>query len=409
MQSAPQNLLKEYVQSQHFTSTTEIMQAMKEMFRDVIEHVMEVEMDEELGRERCQRAKVAKVAEGESQNYRNGYSKKTVKTQLGEVEIKVPRDRKGAYEPKIIRKYSRNADGMEEKILALYACGMSQRDIAEQIKELYDVEISPELVTKITEKIMPEVAAWQNRPLESVYPFVFMDAIHYKVKEDHRYVTKAAYVVLGITMEGRKDILGIWIGEHESSKFWLNVLNELKSRGVQEVYLFCTDGLCGMMQAIEAVFPHSRLQRCIVHQVRASTRYVSYKDIRQVIADLKKIYQAVTLDEAEDHLLAFGERWRKQYPSCVKSWEENWSVLSTFFEYPVEIRKIIYTTNIIEGLNRQFRQITKNKPSFTNDDSLRRMLYLAAQRIMKHWRARCQNWDLILNQLELMFPRPAVG
>ena len=298
---------------------------------------------------------------------------------------------------------------MEEKILALYACGMSQRDIAEQIKELYDVEISPELVTKITEKIMPEVAAWQNRPLESVYPFVFMDAIHYKVKEDHRYVTKAAYVVLGITMEGRKDILGIWIGEHESSKFWLNVLNELKSRGVQEVYLFCTDGLCGMMQAIEAVFPHSRLQRCIVHQVRASTRYVSYKDIRQVIADLKKIYQAVTLDEAEDHLLAFGERWRKQYPSCVKSWEENWSVLSTFFEYPVEIRKIIYTTNIIEGLNRQFRQITKNKPSFTNDDSLRRMLYLAAQRIMKHWRARCQNWDLILNQLELMFPRPAVG
>ena len=406
MQSAPQNLLKEYVQSQHFTSTTEIMQAMKEMFRDVIEQVMEVEMDEELGRERCQRSK---AAEGEPRNYRNGYSKKTVKTQLGEVEIKVPRDRQGAYEPKIIGKYSRNADGMEEKILALYACGMSQRDIAEQIKELYDVEISPELVTKITEKIMPEVAAWQNRPLESVYPFVFMDAIHYKVKEDHRYVTKAAYVVLGITMEGQKDILGVWIGEHESSKFWLNVLNELKSRGVQEVYLFCTDGLCGMMQAIEAVFPHSRLQRCIVHQVRASTRYVSYKDIRQVTTDLKKIYQAVTLDEAEDHLLAFGERWRKQYPSCVKSWEENWSVLSTFFEYPLEIRKIIYTTNIIEGLNRQFRQITRNKPSFTNDDSLRRMLYLAAQRIMKHWRARCQNWDLILSQLELMFPRSTVG
>ena len=406
MQSAPKKLLKEYVQSQQFTSTADIMQAMKEMFRDVLEQVMEVEMDDELGRERCQRLE---ESDRQARNYRNGYSKKTVKTQLGEVDIKVPRDRQGKYEPKIIGKYDRNAEGMEEKILALYACGMSQRDISEQIKELYNVEISPELVSKISEKIMPEVTAWQNRPLEKVYPFVFMDAIHYKVKEDHRYVTKAAYVVLGITMDGRKDILGVWIGEHESSKFWLNGLNDLKSRGVMDVYLFCTDGLCGMMQAIEAVFSNSRLQRCIVHQIRASTRYVSYKDIKQVIADLKKIYTAVTLDEAENNLLAFAERWRKQYPSCVKSWEENWEVLSTFFEYPMEIRKIIYTTNIIEGLNRQFRQITKNKPSFTNDDSLRRMLYLASQRIMKHWHARCQNWDLVLSQLELMFPQRAAG
>ena len=404
MQTAPKDLLKEYVRSQQFTSTADIMQAMKEMFRDVIEQVMEVEMDDELGRERCQRSE---EPEGQTKNYRNGYSKKTVKTQLGEVEIKVPRDRQGNFEPKIIGKYDRNAEGMEEKILALYACGMSQRDIAEQIKELYDVEISPELVTKISEKITPEVTAWQNRPLEKVYPFVFMDAIHYKVKEDHRYITKAAYVVLGITTDGRKDILGVWIGEHESSKFWLNVLNELKSRGVMDVYLFCTDGLCGMMQAIEAVFPNSRLQRCIVHQIRASTRFVSYKDIKQVVADLKKIYTAVTLDEAEENLLAFGERWRSQYPSCVRSWEENWEVLSTFFEYPLEIRKIIYTTNIIEGLNRQFRQITKNKPSFTNDDSLRRMLYLASQRIMKHWHARCQNWDLVLSQLDLIFPQRA--
>ena len=402
MQSAPQNLLKEYVQSQHFTSTADIMNAMKEMFRDVVQTVMEVEMDEELGRQRCERLQT-KEDEATPRNYRNGYSQKTVKTQLGEVDIKVPRDRNGSYEPKIISKYDRNAEGMEEKILALYACGMSQRDISEQIKELYDVDISPELVTKISEKIMPEVTAWQNRPLEKIYPFIFMDAIHYKVKEDHRYVTKAAYVVLGITLEGRKDILGVWIGEHESSKFWLNVLNELKSRGVMDVYLFCTDGLCGMMQAIEAVFPQSRLQRCIVHQIRSSTKFVSYKDIKQVVADLKKIYKATTLDEAENALLEFSERWRKQYPSCVKSWEENWEVLSTFFEYPLEIRRIIYTTNIIEGLNRQFRQITKNKPSFTNDDSLRRMLYLASQRIMKHWHARCQNWDLVLSQLELMF------
>ncbi len=404
MNTAPQELLKEYVQSQHFTSTAEIMAAMKEMFRDVIQTVMEVEMDEELGRERCQRSETSSAP-----NYRNGYTKKTVKTQLGEVDIKVPRDRNGSFEPKIIGKYSRSSDGMEEKILALYSCGMSQRDIAEQIKELYDVEISPDLVTKISEKIMPEVTAWQNRPLEAVYPFIFMDAIHYKVREDHRYVTKAAYVVLGITMDGGKDILGVWIGEHESSKFWLNVLNDLKSRGVLDVYLFCTDGLCGMMEAIQAVYPKSRLQRCIVHQIRSSTRFVSWKDIKQVVADLKKIYTSVTLDEAEENLLQFSEKWRKQYPSCVKSWEDNWEVLSTFYEYPPEVRKIIYTTNIIEGLNRQFRQITKNKPSFTNDDSLRRMLYLASQRITRRWRTRCQNWDLVLSQLEIMFAGRAAG
>ena len=405
MNAAPQELLKEYVKSQHFTSTTEIMTAMKEMFRDVVQTAMEVELDEELGRERCQRAEALETAP----NYRNGYSRKTVKTQLGEIEIKVPRDRNSSFEPKIIGKYSRNADGMEEKVIGRYASGMSQQDIAEQIKELYGVEISPELVTKITEKIMPEVTAWQNRPLEAVYPFVFMDAIHYKVKEDRRYVTKAAYVVLGITMDGRKDILGVWIGEHESSKFWLSVLNDLKSRGVLDVYLFCTDGLCGMMQAIQAVYPNSRLQRCIVHQIRSSTRFVSWKDIKKVVADLKKIYTAVTLEEAEYALLQFGETWRKQYPSCVKSWEENWEVLSTFYEYPPEIRKIIYTTNIIEGLNRQFRQITKNKPSFTSDDSLRRMLYLAAQRITKRWRTMCSNWDLVLSQLQLMFADRAVG
>ncbi len=400
MQAVPQELLKEYVKSQHFSSTSEIMQAMKEMFRDVIQAAMEVELDEEPGRERCQRST---LPEGTPRNYRNGYSRKTVKTRLGEVDIKVPRDRNGSFEPKIIGKYDRNADGMEEKILSLYACGMSQRDIAEQIKELYDVEISPELVTKISERIMPEVTAWQNRPLEKVYPFIFMDAIHYKVKEDHRYVTKVAYVVPGITMDGKKDILGVWIGEHESSKFWLNVLNELKSIGILDVYLFCTDGLCGIMQAIEAVYPKSRLQRCIVHQIRSSTKYVSYKDIKELAKDLKTIYTAVTRAEAEENLAAFAEKWRKRYPSCVKSWEENWEVLSTFFEYPPEIRKIIYTTNIIEGLNRQFRQMTKNKPSFTNDDSLRRMLYLASQRIISHWHARCQNWDLVLNQLEIMF------
>ena len=402
MELTPKELMKQYVDSQNFTSTTEIMQAMKDLFRDAIQQVMESELDVELGYEKSERMSDSESA-NLSKNYRNGYSKKTVKTQLGEIEVKVPRDRNGEYEPKIIGKYSRNADGMEEKILSLYACGMSQRDIAEQIKNLYDVEISPELVSKISEKIMPEVNEWQNRPLESVYPFVFMDAIHYKVKENHQYITKAAYVVLGINMEGGKDILGIWIGEHESSKFWLNVLTELKSRGVRDVYLFCVDGLAGFREAIEAVYPSAGIQRCIIHQIRYSTRFVSYKDIKELMADLKLVYTAVTEDEALNNLMSFKEKWSKSYPSCVKTWEDNWDILSTFFAYPAEIRKIIYTTNIIEGLNRQFRQITKNKPSFTNDESLRKMLYLASKNIVKRWTQRCRNWDVVLNYLKVMF------
>lgn len=402
MELTPKELMKQYVDSQNFTSTTQIMQAMKELFRDAIQQVMESELDVELGYEKSERMSDSEN-DNLSKNYRNGYSKKTVKTQLGEIEVKVPRDRNGVYEPKIIGKYNRNADGMEEKILSLYACGMSQRDIAEQIKNLYDVEISPELVSKISEKIMPEVNDWQNRPLEEVYPFVFMDAIHYKVKEDHRYITKAAYVVLGINMEGGKDILGIWIGEHESSKFWLNVLTELKSRGVKDVYLFCVDGLTGFREAIEAVYPKAGIQRCIIHQIRYSTRFVSYKDIKALMADLKLVYTAVTEDEALNNLIRFKEKWSKSYPSCVKTWEDNWDILSTFFAYPAEIRKIIYTTNIIEGLNRQFRQITKNKPSFTNDESLRKMLYLASKNIVKRWTQRCRNWDVVLNYLKVMF------
>ncbi len=408
MEKTPAELMKEYVRSQNFNSTTEIMEAIKEMFRDVLQQVMETELEETLGYEKSSR--IPNNSEtGMSKNYRNGYSKKTVKTQLGEVEVKIPRDRNGEYEPKIIGKYNRNAEGMEEKILALYACGMSQRDISEQIKNLYDVEISPELVSKISEKIMPEVVAWQTRGLEPVYPFVFMDAIHYKVKENHQYVNKAAYVVLGINMDGCKDILGIWIGEHESSKFWLSVLNDLNSRGVKDVYLFCVDGLNGFREAIGAVYPKAQIQRCIIHQIRSSTRYVNYKDIKKLMADLKLVYQAVTEEEGMNALIQFKEKWVKSYPSCVKSWEDNWDILSTFFAYPPEIRRIIYTTNIIEGLNRQFRKITNNKPSFTNDDSLKKMLYLASKKIVEHWTCRCRNWDNVLNQLNIMFQDRIAG
>ncbi len=402
MSMIPREVIKELIKEHKFNNTNEVMSTIKEMFRDVLQEIMEAEIETELRYEKHERQSPKEPQES-SKNYRNGYSQKTVKTQLGEVEINIPRDRKGEYEPQIIGKYNRSADGMEEKILGLYAAGMSQRDIAEQIKQLYDVEISPELVTKISDKIIPQLNEWQNRPLETVYPFVFMDAIHYKIRDNHQIITKAAYVVLGINMDGYKEILGLWIGENESSKFWLGVLNELKSRGIQDVYLFCVDGLNGFREAIGAVYPQAAIQRCIIHQIRASMRYVNYKDMKQFASDLKAIYNSVTEEAALDNLLEFKAKWGKKYPAAIKSWENNWDILSTFYVYPPEIRRIIYTTNIIEGLHRQFRKVTKTKAVFPSDDSLRKMLYLASNNIIKKWTQRYRNWDLVLNHLTILF------
>jgi putative transposase len=402
MSIVPKEAIRDLIKQHNFSSTTEIMKEIKDMFRDVLQEVMEAELETELGYEKHER--MSKNDEGkESKNYRNGYSKKTVKTQLGEVEIKVPRDRNGEYEPQIIGKYNRNADGMEEKILSLYAAGLSQRDIADQIKSLYDVEISHDLVSKISDKIIPQLNEWQNRPLESVYPFVFMDAIHYKIRENHQIVSKAAYVVLGVNMEGYKEILGIWVGGNESSKFWLSVLNELKSRGIKDVYLFCVDGLNGFREAIEAVYPQAGVQRCIIHQIRSCMKYVNYKDMKQFAADLKLVYTSVTEEAAMNCLMDFKDKWGTKYPAAIKSWEDNWDILSTFFAYPPAIRKIIYTTNIIEGLHRQFRKVTKTKSVFPTDDSLRKILYLASNNIAKKWTQRYRNWDMVLNHLALLF------
>ena len=402
MKRIPREVIKELIQSEEFKNTGDIMEAIKGMFSDVLGEVLEAELDTTLGYEKQERRSEGD-GERKPRNYRNGHTRKRVKTQLGEVEVTVPRDRNGEFEPKIIGKYSRNADGMEEKILALYAAGMSQRDISEQIKNLYGVEISPELVSKISERIIPQIVEWQSRPLEEIYQFVFMDAIHYKVREDGRIVTKAAYVVLGINMEGRKEILGIWIGENETSKFWLSVMNELKSRGVKSVYLFCVDGLNGFREAIGAAFPKAGIQRCIIHQIRSSTRFVSWKDIKAFVADLKKIYGSTTEEEAFSHLVELRETWGKKYPSGVKSWEDNWDILSAFFAYPPEVRRIIYTTNAIEGLHRQFRKVTKTKGSFPNDQSLMKMLYLAAQNISRKWTMRHRDWDVVLASLDILW------
>lgn len=407
MKRIPREVIKELIKSEEFKSTGDVMEAIKAMFSDVLGEVLEAELDTSLGYDKQERRSESEE-EGKPRNYRNGHTSKTVKTQLGEVNVSVPRDRNGEFEPKIIGKYSRNADGMEEKILGLYAAGMSQQDISVQIKSLYGVEISPELVSKISERIIPQIVEWQARPLDETYPFVFMDAVHYKVREDGHIITKAAYVVLGINLEGNKEILGIWIGENESSKFWLSVLNELKSRGVKTVYLFCVDGLTGFREAIGAAFPKAQIQRCIIHQIRSSSRFVSWKDIKAFVADLKRIYGAATEDEAFAHLLEFKETWGKKYPSGVKSWEDNWDILSTFFTYPPEVRRIIYTTNAIEGLHRQFRKVTKTKGSFPNDQSLMKMLFLASQNISKKWTIRYRNWDLVLASLDILWGEKAV-
>jgi putative transposase len=389
--------LMEYVREQKFGSANDVLAAMKELFKETLQATMEAEMDDHLGYDKYE------IGEKETANSRNGYSKKTVKSELGEVELSIPRDRQGEFESKVIPKHQRNVTGLDEKILSLYAKGMTTRDIADQIRELYEVEISAEMVSNITNRIMPLVSEWQNRPLEQMYSFVFMDAIHYKVREDKQVVCKAAYVVVGVNMDGEKDVLGIWIGANESSKFWLSVLNDLKNRGVNDVLIFCVDGLKGFKEAIEAVYPFSKIQRCIIHQIRYSMKYIPHKDKKAFVVDLKGVYRAVNEDVALEKLVELKEKWGKKYPHAVSTWENNWDTLSTFFAYPDFIRKIIYTTNCIESLNSQFRKVTKTKLIFPTDESLFKMLYLATEKITKKWTRVYDNWDTVINQLGITF------
>jgi len=393
----PKEVVREIIKENNFQTPQEIMKFLKDSFKDILQEMLEAEMDVHLGYSKGEKLPA------NSDNTRNGYSSKTVRSELGPVELNIPRDRKGEYNPKIVPKYSRDVSGIEEKVISLYAEGMSTRDIHEQIKELYGVEVSAELVSKITERIVPEIKEWQNRPLEKVYPFIFMDAIHYKVRDEGQVNKRAAYVVVGIDLEGYKDILGIWIGDNESAKFWLGVLNDLRNRGVEDVLIFCVDGLTGLEEAIEAVYPKAEVQRCIIHQLRNSFKYVSYKDLKEFTKDFKSVYTAPNEEAALERLYELKEKWGKEYPYAFRSWENNWDVISPFFKYPPEIRKIMYTTNIIEGLHRQFRKVTKTKSVFPSDGALEKMLYLASINVMKKWTQRYHNWDQVLNQLLIMY------
>ena len=398
MSTLTKEQVRDIIKGNNFQNVGDISSYLKDIFKDLIQEMLEAEIETQLGYSKND------IKNKTTDNSRNGYNQKTIKSEFGEIPIQIPRDRNGEFEPKIIPKYQRNVSGIEEKVISLYARGMSTRDIEEQIREIYGINLSAEMVSKITERIVPEIREWQQRPLEPIYPFIFMDAIHYKIRDDGRILNRAAYVVLGITVDGTKDILGIWIGENETSKFWLGVMNDLKNRGVQDILLFCVDGLTGLKEAINAAYPKAEVQRCIIHQLRNSFKYISYKDLKEFSKDFKGVYNAINEEAALEKLYQLKDKWGKSYPFAIRSWENNWDVLSPFYKFPDEVRKIIYTTNIIEGLHRQYRKVTKSKTMFPSDASLEKMLYLASKNVMQKWTQRYRNWDRVLSQLLILFP-----
>ena len=357
---------------------------LKELTKNLFERALKAEMDEHLG--------YSKYGRGETENSRNGVGKKSIITEGGVLELEVPRDRNAEFSPLLVPKRQTRIDGLDQKILSLYAKGMSVSDIKMQIQELYGAEISESLISRVTDNIMDEVRSWQHRPLEAIYAIVYFDALIVKVRQDKRIINKAVYVALGIDLTGRKDILGLWISENEGAKFWLNNFTEMKNRGLKDILIACSDNLTGMSEAISAVYPETEHQLCIVHQIRNSLAYVSYKDRKKVAADLKLVYGSVTEDEALGALSDFDLKWGKQYPHIAKSWQNNWENLVVFLQYPEVIRRIIYTTNAIEGLNSQLRKVTNNKRVFPSDDSVFKTLYLTIDYITRKWSMPIQNW-----------------
>lgn len=370
---------------------------LKQLTKALVERCLDAEMDEHLAAEREQ------PNEEKPKNRRNGHSKKTIKGEFGEAEIITPRDRNSEFEPILVRKGQTRFDGFDDKILSLYARGMTVRDIQAQLQDLYGVEVSAGLISKVTDAVEEERKLWQNRSLDSVYPIVYFDALVVKVRQDGRVINKAIHLALGVNLSGTKELLGMWMTQTESAKFWLAVLTELQNRGIKDIYIACCDGLTGFPDAIEAVFPKTQVQLCIVHLVRNSLSYVSYKDRKAVATDLKQIYSASTEAEAERHLVAFAEAWDKQYPSISKSWMTHWNRITPFFAFPFEIRRAIYTTNAIESLNMTLRKVLKSHRAFPTDDSALKVVYLAIHNIAKRWTMPIPNWKPALNQFAILY------
>ena len=390
--------IRELLEMSNITSMDDIQNLFKETIAEFMEDGLETELDDELGYSRYDyRSK-------NTENSRNGHSRKTLRTSFGDVEVAVPRDRKGEFEPQLLKKNQTSiSQDIEEKILSMYAKGMTTSDIEAHIQDIYGVDVSDTTVSRITDKILPVAKEWQQRPLEAVYAVVFLDAIHYHVRSEGHIVKKAVYIAIGIDLDGHKDVLGMWVGENESAKYWATVLNSLRNRGIEDIFIACTDNLCGFSAAIEAVFPKTEIQNCIIHQIRNSSKYVSYKDLKALMADLKAVYAAVDEDAALMALDTFSEHWDTKYPTISQSWRANWANLSTYFKFPQELRRLIYTTNAIEGFNRQLRKVTKAKSVFPTDDSLFKMLYLAMMDITRKWTGRRQDWSMIHAQLAVYF------
>jgi len=366
--------------------------------KGVLQEALEEEMNCKLGYSRYD------WKNKNTENSRNGHTKKTVRSQLGEIDLQIPRDTNGEFEPIIVKKHERTISSeLEDVIVSLFAQGMSSRDIEFQMKKIYGIEVSPEMVSRITDKILPVAKEWQNRPLYEMYPIIYLDGIVFNVNQDGQVVKKTAYVVYAITVDGKKDIVGIWIGEAESSKFWMSILSDLRNRGVKDILIASVDGLTGFEDAIRAAFPKTEIQRCIVHQIRNSTRFVNYKDRKGFCKDMKEIYTAPNEESGLAALDRFEEKWGGKYSYAIKSWRANWQSLSTFFRYPPEIRRLIYTTNPIENINRRIRKVTKTKSSFPTDDSLFKILYLIVMDVSEKWTMPLRDWGIILNQLRVYF------
>ena len=370
------------------------------LVKDVLENILEAEMDEHLGRDKYQRQ--SDIEPGE-RNYRNGYSQKNLRSSFGDVDLDIPRDRKAEFEPQIIKKYETVCNELDKKIISLYAKGMTTSDIQAEIEDLYGITISPSMVSKITDKVIATATEWQNRMLDKIYPIVYLDAMYFKVRSNGKIVNKAVYICLGYTMEGYKDILGLWVDEAEGAKFWLGICNDLKNRGVKEILIACMDGLKGLPQAIQTVFPSANIQTCIVHQIRNSIKYIASKDKKSFMKDLKEVYKAPTEELALAQLDKLKETWGNSYGMVIDSWYNNWNNLSTFFDFSPRIRKMIYTTNALEGFNRQVRKYTKSRTIFPTDESLNKCVYLATMEIMEKWTQPVPNWGATLAELTLFF------
>lgn len=369
----------------------------RELLKLTVETALNAELTEHLGYEKHGDSKPGRG------NARNGSTPKRLKGQHGDVEILTPRDREGSFEPQLVRKNQTRLTSMDDQILTLYAKGLSTREIVDTFKEMYDADVSPTLVSRVTDKVLEQITQWQSRPLDAIYPIVYLDCIVIKIRDNLRVINKSIYLALGVNMDGKKDLLGLWMSDNEGAKFWLSVLTELKSRGVQDILIACVDGLKGFPEAIAAEYPDTRIQLCIVHMVRNSLRYVSWKDYKAVTTDLKRIYQATTEDQALVELERFGQQWNATYPQISKSWTTHWINLRTLFEYPPEIRKAIYTTNAIESLNSVIRSATKRRKLFPNDESAMKVIYLAISQAARKWTMPIQNWRLALNRFMIEF------